>query len=120
VIRRRPYDRETQRDVHSILEVQGLQGDESLIVIHAERCVVSSASRRMEHGVCGVRPRDAPALGAKRSNSRLDKVNFFAAQCPAFARVRIETRDRQCRVGDSKVALESTKSCPTASLDERC
>ena len=55
-------DRQAQRDVDAFLEMQRLQRDQRLVVIHAERRVILGARRGVEHGVGRVRAGDRASL----------------------------------------------------------
>ena len=68
VIDRRADDRQAQSDVDAIGKVKRLDRDQSLVVIQAQRRVISCSRAFVEHGVGGVRPRYPPAFGAKRGD----------------------------------------------------
>ena len=61
----------------------------------------------MKQCVCGVRTGDAQALASKRFNGRLDDIAIFGSECPVLAGMRIEAGDRETRMRNSEVALQS-------------
>ena len=63
----------------------------------------------MEHRVGRVRAGDPPALGGKRGDRRLDDLDFLASELAAFAGMRIEAGDREPRLGNAEVALQSAQ-----------
>ena len=97
--------------------MQRLDGDQRLVVVHAQRRVIIGAHPGMEHGVGGVGAGDPPAFGRKRRDRRLDDIDFFASKLAPFTRMRVETRYRQPRLVDAEVALQPTKRGAAARLD---
>ena len=67
VVGRGADDRQAERDVDAIVEVQRLQRDQRLVVVHAQRRVVARARRGLEHGVGGVRAGDVEPSSRSRS-----------------------------------------------------
>ena len=63
-------DRQAERDVDAFLEMERLQRDQRLVVIHAQGGVVARARRGVEHGVGGVGAGDVPAFGRAAPRSR--------------------------------------------------
>ena len=118
VVGRGPDDRQAERDVDAILEMQGLHRDQRLVVVHAKRGIVVGPRRRMEQGVGGVGSGHPPALRSQRGDRRLDDLDFLAAERAAFTGVRIEPGDGEARVGDAEIALQPAKDGPAARFDE--
>ena len=105
MIGRSAGDRQAQRDVHRVLEMECLDRDERLIVVHAERGVVAGACPVVEHGVGWMRARDPPAFSRQRGDCRLDDFDFLPAELTGFSRVRVESRDGEPRLGNAEMAL---------------
>ena len=69
VIGRGADERQAERDVDAIVEGERLDRDQRLIVIHADRAVVSLARGFVEHGVGRQRPSGVDAFVAQRSRT---------------------------------------------------
>src|SRR3546814_4704265 len=71
MVGRGAHDRQAQRDVDAVVEVQRLDRDQRLVVIHAQRRVIGLARAGVEHAVGGQRTHDVHALRAQgRSEER--------------------------------------------------
>ncbi|MNV38102.1 hypothetical protein D3C71_1296400 [compost metagenome] len=60
-----------------------------------------TAAGAHEDGVAGPGAAGVDAFGASGGNGRFDDVDVFAAELAAFARVRIQARDRHARLRDA-------------------
>ena len=70
MVGRGAHDRQAERDVDAFVEMQRLERDQRLVVIHAQRrVVVARGAARMEHGVGGVRAGDRRAFGLRAARS---------------------------------------------------
>ena len=112
-------DRQAERHVDRLLEVQRLDRDQRLVVIHAQRRIIVGARAGVEHGVGGVGAGHPPALGRERGDRRLDDLDFLAAELAAFAGMRVEAGDREPRLGDAEVALQPAQCRAAARFDQR-
>jgi hypothetical protein len=72
----------------------------------------------MEHCVGRQWPDDIKALVADMLDCRAKKVDFLAPHIAIFAGVRIETGDRQTRVRDTEIALQSLRRSAQPLSDE--
>ena len=70
MVRRRPHDRQAERDIDGIVEGDGLDRDESLVVIHAERGVVAGPRLGVEQGIGGKRAAGIDARAAQLASQR--------------------------------------------------
>src|SRR6185369_9231634 len=59
-----------------------------------------------------------PALVGEYRNRRRDNLYLFTAERSAFAGMRVETRDREARIGDSETALKSAKHGAAPGFDQ--
>src|SRR4051794_24260669 len=92
-------DGEPQGDVHAVIEMEQFQGDQSLVVVHADNGVEVAFGGKMEQGVRGNRTDgiDAGAYGI--FHSRTDDPDFLVAEKAGFAAVRIQGEDGEARTG---------------------
>src|SRR3546814_3745699 len=65
VVGRGADDGETKRHINALIKMQRLERDQRLVVIHAERDVISTPYALMEHGIGGKRAGDVDALDRK-------------------------------------------------------
>ena len=91
-----------KRDVDAAVEIDRLDRDQRLVVIHAQRRVVAAPRRGVEHRVGGERPARVDAGGAQRGDRRRDDVDVLAAERAGLAGMRVEPGDRDDRRGDRR------------------
>jgi hypothetical protein len=60
----------------------------------------------VEHGVGRQGADDVEAFFANMLDCGYEQVDFFAAHIAAFAGMRVETGNRQTRIGDTEIALQ--------------
>ena len=117
MIGRGAEERQAQRDVHAAVEIQRLDRDQRLVVVHADRGVVPAARGGVEHRVGGQRSAQVHAFAAQPVQHRNDHLDFLAADLAAFARMRVQPRHGQPwrgqaelrdqrRMGDADARLE--------------
>src|SRR6516165_754854 len=85
------------------MEVDGLDRDQRLVMVHAECRIVGSARLGMKHRVGRDGTARVDPCGAQLGDSRLDDLDLFAPQTTGFARMRVEPGDRENRSGDPEV-----------------
>jgi len=107
VIGRGADEGKPQRDVDAAGEVDGLERNERLIVIHAEDGVVAPPRLGMKEGVGGRGTLGIEALGAKRGDGRSDDLDLLAPERTLLAGMRIERRHGEPRLGNAEIALEA-------------
>ena len=100
-------DRQAQRHVHGVFEMEGLDRDQRLVVVHAERGIALARARAWN--MVGQRARAQHALRDQGRDCGFDDLDFLATQCSAFAGVWIERCHRQPRLGDSEIALQAAE-----------
>src|SRR5207248_11432514 len=91
---------------HRPVEIERLDRDQRLVVIHAERRVITAPRRRMEHRVGRQGPLRIDACRAQFGDGRHDDVAILAPERAAFARMRVEPGDREPRGGNAEIALQ--------------
>ena len=95
-----------ERDVDGVLECDGLDRDQRLVVIHADRAVIGFARGGVEHGVRRQRAANRDALGAQGFDGRRDDVEIFGAERAVFAGMRVEAGDDEARMGEAETGLQ--------------
>ncbi len=118
MIGRSAHDRQAQRDVHPLVEIERLQRDQRLIVIHAQRRIVALALARGEQGVGGMGAGDVDALGAQHGDCGGDDPRFLVADPALLAGMGIERGDGEARAGDAEIADQRHGDDPAAPLDQ--
>ena len=121
---------EAEGDVDAAVEVEGLDRDQRLVVVHADRGVVAGARRGVEERVGGVRAGEGEAFGAEAGDDRCDDLELLAAHGAAFAGVGVEAGDGdagggeaevgpQAGVGDAEGRLEEVRGQGAGNVGER-
>ncbi len=110
VIGRGADDWQAKRQIDRGFEMQRLDRDQRLVVIHAQRSIVIGAGRGVEHGVGGVGAAHSPAFCSECGNGRRDDLHLLGAKAPAFARMRVEPGNGQAGLGDPEVALKPRRA----------
>ena len=118
MVRRGPDEGKAERHVHRLVEGQSLDGDEGLIVIHAQRRIVTAPRPGVEHGVGGVGAASLQAFGAQGGDGRGDDGLVFRAQRALFPGMRVEPGDCETRAGDAE-ARRKIAGDDAAGLDDQ-
>ena len=99
-------DRQAQGDIHRIVEMQQLQGNQPLVVVHADHRVAGPLNREVEQGVRAVRSARGDSLLLGRADRRRDQALFLVAEQALLAGVGIERQDRQARALQREAAAQ--------------
>ena len=103
MIRRGAHEWQPQSHVDRTVELQRLERDQPLVMIHRDRRVEAELSLRPDE--CSVRrerPAGVDAGPARATDGRDDHARFFVAEQPMLARVRIEAEHPHARPADSE------------------
>ena len=101
-----------------MIEREGLDRDQRLIVIHAQRHVVVRARGGMEHAVGRQRAGCLDALCAQAHDRRCNDRQVLVAERPVFASMRIKPGDRQPRLRDREPTPQVARGNPPGVDDE--
>ena len=112
------HNRQAQRDIDSLIEIERLDRDQRLIVIHAQRRVIAFAGMRSEQRVGGVRAGYSQSLGPKRGDRRSNDCDLLAAHAAFLARVRIECGNRDPGHSNPEIGPERPIHDPRAAHDQ--
>ena len=118
MIRRGADERQSQRDVDRVLERNGLDRDQRLVVIHADRAVIGFSRGFVEHGVGRQRPPDLDAVAPQDFDRRRHHLDVFHPERAVFAGMRIEARYGQARAGEAEAGLQ-VRHRDTGSRDDQ-
>src|SRR5262249_59668777 len=89
MIRRSTREGKPERDVDALLKGERLERNQRLIMIHADRRVVTRARGTMKHGVGGVGTGHVEILAASRLDRGLDDVDILPAKASLPSRMGI-------------------------------
>ena len=89
MVRRGAHERQADGHVDRPVEIQRLDRDQRLIVIHADGGVVGGTRLGVEHRVAGHRAGDVEPLGTQQGDRGGNDLHLLAADGPAFAGVRV-------------------------------
>ena len=103
MVRRRADEGQPQGDVDAAREIDGLERDQGLVVIHAQRGVIARARGGVEQAVGRRRAGDRDALGLQCRDRGRDDLGLLAAERAALPGVRIEPGHRQARRRDAEI-----------------
>jgi hypothetical protein len=118
VIGRGAHEGEAEGDVDRLGEGERLCRDECLVVIHAERGIVTGPCLLREHRIRGKRAEGVDVFGAKPHHRRADNALVLVAESAAFAGVRVEPGDRQPRLANGETAPEIAGEDPRRLHDQ--
>ena len=118
MVGRGAHDVEPEGDVDAAVEIDGLDRDQRLVVVHADRGVVAGAGGRVEQRVGGVRAREVHPLAAQPVEHRDDRLDLLASHGPGLAGVRVEPGDGEARPGDAEVGGERPVGDPERRLEQ--
>src|SRR5689334_21613102 len=88
------------------MEVQELQRDQSLVVVHRDYRVEFAGDRLMKQRIGRIRPAGVRTVAARPFDRGLDDATLLAAEKSVLTRVRIEARDRDAGLGQAMITAE--------------
>ena len=106
--------RQPQCDIDPVVEMQELEGDQTLVVVHADYCVIVSGGRLQENGVGRKGPLGLNAKPTGLFYGRGYLQLFFIAEETLFTRMRIKPGNRYPR----RLDIEIRHQCPVGEADE--
>ncbi len=112
MIGRGAQERQAERHVHGVIEVEQLHRDEALVVIERDHRVVLALAGVAEDDVGDRGPAEDGAIAGERAcacDRGLDQARFFVAEMSAFAGVRVEPGDGDARTRDAEAAHERVR-----------
>ena len=113
-------DRQAQRDVDAFLEMERLQRDQRLVMVHAERRVVARARAlawNMVSAGWGPVTRQPSARSAAMAGSMISISS--RPSVPPSPACGLSAGDRQPRLGDPEIALQPAQRRAAARFDQR-
>ena len=120
VVGRGADEGQAERDVDAFVEVERLDRDQRLVVIHAEDRVVASRAPPWNIGIGGQRAGAVDALGARAPRPPGAMiVDLLAADRAALAGMRVEAGDGKPRRGDAEALGKRPSQHPGLALDCR-
>src|SRR5262249_37434176 len=102
VVRRRAHEGQAERYVDGLIEVERLDRNERLVVIHAKRRIVSFAGARVKHCVGRKRAARLDPQGAQLLDGWRNDAEILISERAVLAGVGIQARDRQPWTGHTK------------------
>ena len=103
MIGRCPHEGQSERDVHPAMEVDRLDRNQRLIVIHAERRIIGLARVRVKHRVGGQRTAYVDPRSPQLLDGRFDDLDLLPTEAARLACVWIEPGDRKYWTVDAEV-----------------
>src|SRR3981189_2158938 len=95
---RRAYERQPEREVDGAIELERLERDQALIVIHRDRCVEGEFTVTLDKGSIGRERSVGVDSDASCAPDRgINHPGFLIAKKAIFARVRIKTEHSNSR-----------------------
>ena len=113
-----PHDRQPERDIHAFVEVQRLQRNQGLIVIHAQRSIIAFACAGREQRIGRMRATGVDPLVAQCGDCRRDRRDLLGPEATVFACVRVEPCNCETRLRDSEIALQRRSDDARAAHDQ--
>src|SRR6266404_4382673 len=103
MIRRGPHEGQSERGIHPAIEVDRLDRDQRLIMIHAQCGVKSRTRLEVKHGVGGQWATHLYPGSAQLGDSRFDDLDLFTSETTGLSGMRIETGDDECWGGYAEI-----------------
>ncbi len=118
MVGRGAHEGQAERDVDAMVEGQGLDRDQRLVVIHAERHVVGRARAPAWNMVsAGSGPRASMPSARRRSIAGAHDRQIFLAERAVLAGMRVEAGDREPRTRDAEARRQIARH-DAAGLDD--
>ncbi len=117
MVRRSPDNRQAGGEVHALLEGQGLERCQPLVVVHGQGGVEAVEVAQSEIAVGGVGTEGGNSFLVGLLDGRKDDLLLFIAQQAAVAAVRVEAQDGNARVVDAEIPLERLLHQPELAHD---
>ena len=119
VVGRGAHERQAQRDVDAAIEIDRLDRDQRLVVIHAQRRVVACRAAAWNIVSAASGPRASIPARAQFGDGRRDDLDLLAAEAARFAGMRVEPGNREDRRGDAEIAAQRRRGDP-AGMNDFC
>ena len=109
MIGRSADNRQAERHIHPGIEIERLERDKGLIVIHRNCRVIGFARPRSKQRIRRMRAADIDPLGLKGGDSGSDHLLLFMAHQSVFTGMRIECGNGKPRAWDSEIACQGLR-----------
>ncbi len=106
MVRRGADEGQAEGDIDALVEGDGLDRDQGLIVGGGERHVVAGPGALMEQGVGGQRPPDVDALVLQLHHRGFQHVAVFEAHGGVLARMGVEARQDEARMREAEAVAQ--------------
>lgn len=105
-------DRQTECDIHRVIEVEKLERDKALVVVHREHRIMAAACRIAKDrvGYAGAFEM-GDAEGIECFDRGLNDPFFFVAKLAVFTGVGVEPGHGDARAGDAALMEEPGGEC---------
>jgi len=101
------HDGQAQGDIHATRKIQSLNGDQGLIMVHAQGRIIAGARLCVKHRVGGLRPSYGHSGALQLGNPGGNLVYVLPANLTAFAGMGIEPGNTDARFFYAKVTAQS-------------
>src|SRR6056297_29016 len=101
MIRRDAQEGKAERDVHRLVEGDGLDRDQCLVVIHAQGGIETGAGAGMKQRIAGIGPARIDPLALQLRDGRRDDIDLLAPHRAVLARMRVEPGNSEARRVDA-------------------
>ncbi len=117
VVGRGPDPRQSQGNIDPALDIEGLERDQALVVVHADGGIVGRPRRLVEQGIGRVRAGGVDAGLPQRGDRGCDNRILLAAQCTGLAGMGVEAGKGEPRCGDPEIPAQRLGRDPPGGLD---
>ena len=100
------HDRQPQCHIHTVIEIEHLDRDQRLIVVHADRHVIGRPGGGMEHRIGGQGPDRGEPRGAQARNRRRNDIAIFMPHPAIFTGVGVQPGHGDARCGNAEIACQ--------------
>ena len=103
MIRRGPHKGQSQRDIHPAIEVDRLDRDQRLIMIHAQRGIKGGTGVEVKHRVGRQRAAHLYPRSVHLGDGRFDDLDLFTSETTGLSGMRIEAGDDEFGGGHAEI-----------------
>src|SRR6185295_10206682 len=110
MVGRGPNEGQSNRQIHPTVKSRQFKGNQALIVVHTQYCVITTLSGPIKKRVGGMRTRHTPALLPGFLDNGGQDADFFFSKSSILSRVGVDSGHGNPRIWNMKLILKHSVS----------